>query len=117
MSDNTLRPGEYKPYEEIHPSDAPKTKVCPVCGKNMIKQSSGYNGTMGTLMSWDWWCGGCGNREPGGRWVEKTPEEYRQEAWQKAQLPDEPTDTERIANLEHQITELRARLDALEGGK
>ena len=60
-----------------------KTKVCPVCGKKMIKRYKDY-----VLMSyppqypWYWWCG-CGHEEPGG--VERgiAAEEMVMAAWRE----------------------------------
>ena len=65
-------------------------KVCPKCGKSMIRWATGE-----VLLSypaqypWEWRCG-CGNRERGGIERGKTEGEIFREAWEAVNTPPTP---------------------------
>jgi len=59
-------------------------KLCPVCGKKMVKKYRGYELTSyPPQRPWDWWCR-CGHVEEGGVDRGMTSEEFYGELWEEA---------------------------------
>lgn len=68
----------------MSPLESRETKLCK-CGKKMILISTGVVLTSyPPIYPRNWWCGGCGNREPGPAERGETTEELNMRSWQKA---------------------------------
>lgn len=69
----------------------PEPKRC-TCGKLMIQRDTGeYHTSLPPQYGWEWWCGGCGQREDGGVRRGKTESELLAE-WRRLneEVPNAP---------------------------
>lgn len=69
--------------EENQMTTPEETKICPICGKKMIKRYHNHDyPTSPVQYPWYWWCG-CGNTEQGGVDRGKTDKEIAREEWKE----------------------------------
>lgn len=59
-------------YPNLHPSDAPLSKPCPECGREMEKRDTFFVlDYFPPIYSWYWGCKQCEHEEAGGKYQEK----------------------------------------------